>query len=171
MKWVINLKWEERDKKIRRKILICRIILASLIILSIVSLILHISLYKNSKEVIRYGINLIFERTVYNYDYVTPISISAVSILFSSLFFIVHLIFCRYITSSMGPDVITAYRGLCVRVLYHNGEKVGVITNFSSSEVIEVELTNKVVINVSFYNYGRFVIRVSFSNNMSTFSL
>ena len=164
------MKWVMLEKRLKTRMLIQRIVMITLIIGLTACAIVGNILFTNSKEVVVHGVPdtpFTWEEVKYNYDYLNPFIFGAFGAVLATLFFIFHLIYCKYRIVELGRDVIIVYRGLIIDRLYVNGEKAGTKSGFSLNPVITAELSDGIVIYVSFVQKINSIAYVSFSTNTS----
>lgn len=160
------------ENKLNKLLIKGRIILVLLAIISLAIGIACSILFETTKEVIPH-INEFFswEEVNYNYDYIYGIVFGFFGAFLFAIFFIVHLLFCKYRSITKGESVITIYRGFFQYIAYVNGKEVDRLFLNIFKYVMEFRLNDGVRVTISFPRNCFGFAHLSFSDNSPSMTI
>lgn len=154
---------------LKRKETIRRIVIAAITIVMIALGITFATLREASREVIVEDIfGVKWETVTYNEGYTPWIAVCFSFGIVSSSLFVCDLLLCRFETLPVNGSYLTVYRGAIESVVYVNGEEAGRLEPFSFIPVVEVTMSDKVKVTVTFCRGLLVMAHVTFSDKHSS---
>ncbi|MBO7184470.1 MAG: hypothetical protein J6V34_01590 [Oscillospiraceae bacterium] len=159
------------ERELSAKIRTRRLITGCLVLIFLAMFILFVSLRESTKQVIVHEAGFIipsWTEVNYNNGYILPITLGIMGAVLSGIFLIVDFAMCGFRTVHKDGHDITVCRGITHNTVYVDGQEKGRLGPFDISNVVEVWLSNRVRVTVSFSRVIWYMAHVSFSDDTAS---
>ena len=159
------------ERELSAKIRTRRLITGCLVLIFLAMFILFVSLRESTKQVIVHEAGFIipsWTEVNYNNGYIFPIVLGIMGTILSGIFLIMDFAMCGFRNIHKDGHDITICRGMTHNTVYVDGQEKGRLGPFAISNVVEVWLSNRVRVTVSFSRVIWYMAHVSFSDDTAS---
>ncbi len=166
------MKHEALEKRLRKKRIIRRSVELGLAVLFAVLFFVSFWLFESTAEVVEHQIapGFTHKETVYNYDYVTFITLGIIGAFACGGILLDDFLICRFATVEVDGYYVTVYRGMFAREVYVDGELSRSIF-MEPGYFVEIVLSNGTRVSIAFGRTWYDWCHMSFSNGRPAIEL